>query len=121
MNSFILGGVLTILSIIGISSVLLGELNERRKEFGIRIACGANLKTLCKEMILEIFMMVTLSSVLSILFLLFKQLLYTEVQYLGTTTLLLNFIVILILTIIMSFIPILKIRKFSVVDLVKGE
>ena len=37
LRSALLGGIMLILSIIGITSVLLGELNKRKKKFEILI------------------------------------------------------------------------------------
>lgn len=123
LKSSLLGVVLMIMSIIGITSVLLGELRDRKKEFGIRISCGANIKTLCKEMFFEIALMIGISSVISIGGMILKNLKDNNYESLtlGSYTLFINIFVMIFLILIISILPILKIRKMNPVDLVRGE
>lgn len=121
VNSIALGGTLTFLSIIGIVSVLLGELNKRKKEFGIRIAVGSTIRTLCTELVMEIFLLVTLSTSFSLLILLAKGAFKNKPAMITPTVLLIDLVVIVILTVIISILPVIRTRKMNPIDLVRGK
>ncbi|MGL5087301.1 MAG: ABC transporter permease [Clostridium sp.] len=114
LKSTLLGGVLMFLSIIGITCVLLGELNDRKKEFGIRIACGATTKILCKEMFIEIVIMIGISSIVSLLY-------RAMTKTLSLNIALSNIAIMGLVVMIISIVPILRIRKMNPIDLVRGE
>lgn len=120
-NSAILGGVLLVLSIIGITCVLLGELKERKREFGLRIACGAEIKTLCKELIGEISLMVISASVISIILMLISEYLLNTIIKVSITVIISNIVIVTLLTIIVSISPIMRLKKMNPVDLVRGK
>lgn len=114
LKSTLLGGVLMFLSIIGITCVLLGELNDRKKEFGIRIACGATTKILCKEMLMEIVIMIGISSIVSLAYRVLSKTLSLNMA-------LSNIGVMGLVVVIISIAPILRIRKMKPIDLVRGK
>lgn len=120
-SSLALGTTLTLLSIIGITSIITGELSKRKKEFGIRISSGATLKILTKEIIQEIFIMITISCILSVLSSLIKNYIFYSSASLSISFLGINILIIGVLTIIISILPIVKIRKMNVIDLIRGK
>lgn len=119
INSVILGVALTFLSVIGITAVLIGELKKRRKEMGMKLSCGATISILCKEMVGEILIMLVSSSILSI------GLMFAFIkggESIITPTLIgVNILAVIILTALISIIPVLSIRKMNIVDLVRGK
>lgn len=113
----ILGAILTSLSIVGITTTILGELEQRRKEFGVKIAHGCDNKTLCKEIIYEVGLMITVSIIISNIYLK-----VTGNNYkLNLTMLGINIAIILLLTLIVSILPILSMKKYEPVELLKEE
>lgn len=113
----ILSVILTILSAIGVTSTMLGELQRRKKEFGVRLSQGASPKRLCREIFSEILTISLISVVVSFIlagymngeFFMSKELLAINVAY------------VVGLSVIMSIVPILKIRKMNVVELIRGK
>lgn len=119
IKSVTLGITLTFLSIIGITSVLLGELNKRKKEFGIRLASGAKLFDICKEITFEIMFMMIFSSILSMI--LMKIGTSDQNNFISPYLILINIAIVAILTLIISLIPVLKIKKMNIIELVRGK
>lgn len=116
-QSVILGIVLTFLSVVGIASVMIGNLNGRKKEFGIKISQGASIKTLSKEIFYEVILTVLWATILSLIILFFRKL-----KSAFTIELILaNIVFITIITILIALPIVLKVRKMNVVDLVRGE
>ncbi|MGL4106725.1 ABC transporter permease [Clostridium sp. LP20] len=113
----LLGIVLTILSVIGITTTILGEFKERRKEFGTRLAIGASTKDLCKELVYEILIMVSIAVIISNIYLK----LTLGVYKLSPIILIINIVIILIFTLIISLLPIVVLRKYNVIDLLKED
>lgn len=119
MNSVTLGSTLTFLSIIGITAVLLGELKRRKKEFGVRLASGATIKILCKEITYEIMFMMIFSSILSLLINWISTI--GKDNFINIYLILSNILIISILTFIISIIPVLQLRKMTIIELVRGK
>lgn len=119
MNSLILGIVLLVISTIGITSIILGNLHKRRKEFGIRICAGATLTDLCKEISLEILLMNLSALALSYSYLFFFTDKKAPVNIFNGIQLTINLLLILVLVIVISITPILIIRKMKPAELLK--
>lgn len=117
INSVVLGGILTFLSIIGLMSVLIGEIRDRKKEFGIRLSYGATTMDICKELIIEVLLMLSISSVLSLGGMFLKN----PLTVLNIRIIVYNIIFILILSLLIGIIPIVKLRKANVIELMRGE
>jgi putative ABC transport system permease protein len=120
-NTLILGIVLTLISTIGIISIIVGSLHKRKKEFGIRICLGATTTTLCKEVFLEISIMSLSALALSYVILYFKTNIKTIISMFNILQLSVNILIILTLTVIISIAPILIIRKMEPVELLKSK
>ncbi|MEG1482443.1 ABC transporter permease [Clostridium sp.] len=116
-NSKILGYTLVFLSVIGIAATILGDIKNRRKEFGIKLSQGASLKILCKELVFEVILLVLLSIIISTAFIVSKY------GFSGMNIKLIvgNIIELFIVTLIISVLPILTIRKMNVIDLLRGR
>lgn len=121
INSLLLGATLIFLSIVGITSVLLGELNKRKKEFGIRIASGATITTLCKEIILENLWLVSFSAIISFMILGIKSIAIQGENIIRVNVLVVDIFIIVFLTLIISIIPIIRIKKMNPVELLRGK
>lgn len=121
MNSLVLGGILLIISTIGITSIIIGNLHKRKREFGIRICAGATITDLCEEVFLEILLVNLAALALSYLYLFFNADKKVSVNILNGTQLGINLFLILILVIIISSTPILMIRKMKPVELLKSK
>lgn len=113
----LLGTVLTILSLVGITTTILGNIKNRRKEFGTRLSAGATIKRLCQELVYEVLIMTTMAIVISNIYLKSTM----EVYKLSLTLLLSDIGIILIFTLIISILPVLVLRKYNVIDLLREE
>lgn len=116
MNSNVLGVALTILSVIGVSTVMIGEINKRKKEFGIRITQGATLNIIANEIFFEILFMSILGGILSLIltFMVDNNLLTIKV-------ILKNLMIVIIIVTLISIIPIATLRKLNPINLIRGE
>lgn len=114
--TLILGVVLTLLSLVGITTTILGQLEQRKKEFGIKVSSGCNTKTLCKEIIYEILLMTTASIVISNIYMEFTMKEYK----LSLIALIIDILLIFIFTLLISVLPVRNIRKYNPIELLKG-
>jgi len=109
--------ILIIFSFFGIMSIILTSLIRRKKEFGIKLALGWNFKNICYQVIIEIFLLgISSYSIAVILSLILMQ---GGAYELNLATYLPTLIVVLILMLVYSIVPIIKIRKMNIVDLIK--
>ena len=116
-TNLLFGVVLTILSLVGITTTILGELNSRNKEIGTRISVGATIKALCIEQIYEIMFMITISIAISNLYLKFTS----EDYQLSIGLIIANIVILIIFTIVISIMPILRLKNYNVIDLLREE
>ncbi|MGL5151815.1 MAG: FtsX-like permease family protein [Clostridium sp.] len=116
-QSLIIGIVLTFLSIVGISSVMLGNLSRRYNEFGIKLSQGASIKVIIKELLFEVLITVSSAILISILLLNFRKF---SVDY-SLEFFIRNIIFCLSITVIICIPIINKIRKLNIIDLVRGK
>lgn len=116
-NSKILGGILVFLSTLGIASTMIGDIKNRKNEFGIKISQGASINTICKEMIYEILILVSLSVILALIFLLSKY----GIKAITIKLILTDIIIISLITTIISILPIRVIKKMEIVKLLRGK
>ncbi|WWU65373.1 hypothetical protein QJR26_03190 [Clostridium baratii] len=116
-NSKILGGILVFLSTLGIASTMIGDIKNRKNEFGIKISQGASINTICKEMIYEILILVSLSVILALIFLLSKY----GIKAITIKLILTDIIIISLITTIISILPIRIIKKIEIVKLLRGK
>ena len=115
--AILLGGVLILLAIIGITTAILGELKQRRKEFGIRMACGASIKDISKEIIIKVLILSFISAILGFLYVG-----YTVGEYtLGLGITLLNISLVAFFTIAISVVPVISLKKYDVVKLLRED
>ncbi|MGL5649851.1 MAG: FtsX-like permease family protein, partial [Clostridium sp.] len=66
-SSLVLGALLLILSMAGTSCIILGQLKKRTKEFGIKLAMGATLENIAKEIILDILTITVAAVIIAII------------------------------------------------------
>lgn len=111
----IIGITIIILSIMGLITIILGEMNKRKREFGIKLAVGATRKHIAKELVKEIFTLTFFSITISFWFM---YLVIGRIN-LKPSFLLVNLFLMIILTILISVIPILEIKRLKVIDLIR--
>lgn len=109
--SLALGFILLLLGCIGIINILLASINKRKKEFGLKISCGAQISDITKEFILEIIVSCLIASFFAILFSIGSSL--------NIYTLTINILLVSIISIITSILPIRKIKSLTIIDLIK--
>lgn len=114
-KTIIIGITIIILSIMGLIIIILGEVNKRKREFGIKLAVGATIKDISKELIKEIFTLTCCSTIISFCF----MYLVIGAINLKLSFLLANLFLIIGLTILISIIPILEIKKLKVIELIR--
>jgi putative ABC transport system permease protein len=100
----------------GVSSVMIGEINKRKKEFGIRITQGATLNTVSKEIFFEILLMSVFAGIVSLILIFL-----TDSNLLTIKIILKNLLTVIVIVSLISIIPILSLRRFNPIDLVKGD
>lgn len=110
-SSIVLGALLLILSMVGTSCIILGQLNKRKKEFGIKIAQGATISDISRDIIIEILCIVIAASVISLL-------LNLKIG-IGINILMLNLCLVAVMTVLIAIFPIREIKKMNVVELVR--
>ncbi|MGL5150681.1 MAG: FtsX-like permease family protein [Clostridium sp.] len=107
------GFLVSFLAILGCTATILGSFINRNKEFGAKLFSGATLKDICKEIIQEIFVLTIVSSILSILF------------SIGTkpsiNVIITNIMLICIITLLISILPILKLKNMQIVEIIKNK
>lgn len=116
-TKLLLGSILTMLSVIGITTSILGEIRGKRREFGVRIASGASIRELCKEIVYEIMIMIGISIVLANIYLMYSS----GVYQLNIKVLFANVLLVILFTILISIYPVITLRKYNVVDLLNEE
>lgn len=114
-KTIIIGITIIVLSIMGLITIILGEVNKRKREFGIKLAVGATIKDISKELIKEIFTLTCCSTIISFWF----MYLVIGAINLKFSFLLVNLFLIIGLTILISIIPILEIKKLKVIELIR--
>lgn len=111
----ITGIIIIVLSIIGLITIILGEINKRKREFGIKLAVGATREDIAKELIKEIFILTLFSTNISFWF----MYLVIGTINLKFSFLIANLFLIILLVILISIIPIWMIKKLKIIDLIK--
>lgn len=112
-SSLVLGALLLIISMIGTSCIMLGQLNKRKKEFGIKIAMGATLNEIAKDIFLEILTMAMIASIISLVL--------NAKAGIGLSIVFINIILVTVIALIIGIFPIKEIKKMKVIELVRGK
>lgn len=112
-SSLALGGLLLIISMIGTSCIMLGQLNKRKKEFGIKIAMGATLNEIAKDIFLEILAMATIATIISLIL--------NIKNGIGFSIIGINIVLVTVISLIIAIFPIREIKKMKVIELVKEK
>ncbi|MGL5414026.1 MAG: hypothetical protein ACRDAU_00010 [Clostridium sp.] len=109
-TSVILGGVVIILSIIGVSAIMVGRINSRKKEIMVKISCGAKLKKITLEMIIESVMICVMAFIVSQIFIFINY-----GNYIGTKEIIENLILTGAIIIMVTIIPLVNFNNKSIV------
>ncbi|MGL4850715.1 MAG: hypothetical protein ACRC28_17655 [Clostridium sp.] len=111
-TSELLGGVIIILSIIGVSAIMVGRINSRKKEIIVKISCGAKLKKIILEMIIESIIICVMAFIVSQIFIFVN---YGD--YIGMEEIIKNLILTGIIVILVTIIPLMNLNNRSVLGL----
>lgn len=108
---------LVIISFASITLIIssLNSVIKRKTEFGIHILNGGTLKDISITIYLEVFLILAISFILSL------PAIYLIHKGFNALYLFEEFCIILILSIIISALPVIKISKLNVSDLIKGD
>ncbi|MBC8060654.1 MAG: ABC transporter permease [Clostridiaceae bacterium] len=109
--------ILIIFSFLGIMSIILTSLIRRKKEFGIKLSIGWTFKNICYQVIIEIFLLGISSYIIALMLSLI--LIQDDIYELNLATYLPTLVVVIVLMMFYSIMPIIKIRKMNIVDLIK--
>jgi putative ABC transport system permease protein len=109
--------ILIIFSFFGIMSIILTSLIRRKKEFGIKLAIGWTFKDICSQVIIEIFLLGIVSYFIAVILSLVSM--QGGLYDLDLATYLPTLIIVVVLDIMYSIMPIAKIRKMKIVELIK--
>lgn len=129
-NLFI-GGFLAIMSLFSVISLTISSILNRKREFGIRIMAGASPSYIKLWVAFEILILMTISSIISILYVLYDVLktvqdnnfrsVLSNPRYSFTPNIILIIILsVLMLSILAAIIPVLKINKLQPKELIGG-
>lgn len=113
-SSKLLGFSLTLLSLIGVAAIMFGRIEERKKEFGIKIASGATKKTIMFEVFLENFLLCIGSTALALICI--------HINYKGllsTKLIVSNLLLTILMVVLVSILPLLKIKKLNTIELLR--
>lgn len=110
-SALALGIVLVILAMLGTTSILLGIINKRKNEFAISLSYGAHINDIIKEFICEILMLIIISTLISIVI--------SIGNIPSLSVILMNIGIIVLLTIIIAILPIRRLKKLNLIDLLK--
>lgn len=116
-NAKMLGGVTVLLSLLGITITMVGDVKKRRKEFGIKISQGASLKDLCLELMFEIGILISIAIIISWAFIISRY----GIEAITVKTALNSILVIVISSVITSLLPIYEMKNLEVKDLLRGK
>lgn len=122
---------LIVLSCLGISTVMISSILNRKKEFGIRIATGASINYIRKLIIGEVSFLAIISSVISILIVFINNLQsykfnkYNDIginpmENISPKCIVFVFLIIMIIVIITTFLPLEKFKNLQTKDLIGG-
>lgn len=109
--SLTLGFILLILGCVGIVNILLASIVKRKKEFGVKISCGAEIQDIIKEFLAEVVLSCFIASSLAIFFSIGKNY--------NAYILIINIFIILFISLVTSILPIKRIKAFSIIDLIR--
>lgn len=112
-----ISSLLIIYSFFGITGIILTSLIRRNREFGVKLSLGWTFKDICVQVYLEIFLIVICSYAISTIGSLL--LLKNEMYQLNIYTYLAVLLLVLIFSFIYSILPIHRIKKLNIVDLIK--
>lgn len=108
--------ILILLSSIGIVTILLLDVETRKKEFGIKITQGASYFKLFIELIQQVFMICIISTLISYIISFYIN----KAWNISWFIVLINFFFIVILTTVISILPVLKLKSIKPIDLLRG-
>ncbi|WP_252237013.1 ABC transporter permease [Clostridium sp. CH2] len=122
---------LIILSCLGISTVMISSILNRKKEFGIRIATGASINYIKRLIIGEVSFLAISSSIISIAIVFINNLQsykfnkYNDIginpmENISLSCILFVFLVMMIIVIITTFLPLKKLKNLQTKDLIGG-
>lgn len=105
-TSILLGIVVIILSSIGVSTIMIGRINSRKKEISIKIACGAKLKNIMIEMIIESTIICLTSFIISQIFIFINY-----GNYIGWNEVIKNLVVTGMIVVLITVMPLVNLNK----------
>jgi putative ABC transport system permease protein len=126
LPTIFVAGITIVLAIIGQIAVNLSLLLRKKREFGIRLACGASLASICKVLTIEILMLILAAVVTGYAMVLaiekyrHPHLHMSEVaRFISPTAHTITVITASIIFIVVSIVPILRIRKMEPTELIR--
>lgn len=120
-NYLILGIILLTISVVGVICVTLGEVNKRKCEFGIKFAVGSTLNIICYELFIEMMILSSSSLIITYILLYFTSNNNLFNRLTSINQMIFNLTFIILLTIILSTLPIITIRKMKIVDMIRSK
>ncbi|MGL4772083.1 MAG: ABC transporter permease [Clostridium sp.] len=110
----LLGVILLILSLLGAITMVMGHLMKRKLEMGVKQAIGANTWVIFKELFGDMFFISMISSFTSLYFV------FCITKYIVPNWLMIaNVALSMVISLCISALPILKISRFQIVDLLR--
>ncbi|MDU0937443.1 MAG: ABC transporter permease [Dermabacter sp.] len=120
-NYLILGIILLTISVVGVICVTLGEVNKRKCEFGIKLAVGSTLNRICYEVFVEMMILSSSSLIIAYILLYFTSNNNLFNRLTSINQMIFNLTFIIILTVILSMLPIISIKKMEIVDMIRSK
>ncbi|MGL4774767.1 MAG: ABC transporter permease [Clostridium sp.] len=113
-STLFLGAILLILSILGAISMMIGHFMKRQLEIGVKQSIGASMQVVFKEVFKDMLFISWVATFMSLYF----TLLINKAPY-ERWVLITNFIVSIIVAFLITILPILKIKRIEIVDLMR--
>lgn len=129
------GIILTAFSILTLNVTMLVFIFMRKREFGIRVSCGASIKDISAQIVIEITVLIVLGLFIHIAFILYNYYSFNNYEYyfifknqvslyssynIPFTAIIKSGVLIIFISLCSSIIPIMKIKKISIKDLIRG-
>lgn len=130
--NLILGLFIGIVSILGIAIITLSSIIVKKREIGIRMMTGSSIFNITILVIGEIFTLIFISTIISISFIIynkakliktskFNDVLLNPMNNITPKIIVFSVLIIIILTGVISIIPILQIKRLQPRDLIEGK
>lgn len=119
-SSIVLGIIILIFAVVGLISSLLHSINKNIKEYGVHLMAGATKPRIAFRVFMQIVITVGLSYLIALNYILIRFS-HTEIMKLNAISVFYTTVLVIILIVIISVLPMMKISKLDINQLMKED